>query len=241
MLIVDNVYLTLGHKEVFRGLNLEFSEGNIYGLLGQNGAGKSTVGYLLMGIENYFPEKGQIIFDKQDITGLDIQGRARKGITLAWQEPARFEGITVHDFLTLGGRYSAKKAVDLLELVGLSAERYLKRELNDSLSGGERKRIEMASVMMIEPRVVILDEPDSGIDYGSYEKVLDVARYLRDKGSIVIMITHNVNIFDNLDYVYLLCNGLAYREGEPDDVRYFYEHQCDRCEYLKTGGDRLAY
>lgn len=241
MLKVDNVFLTLGHKTIFRGLNLEFEKGRIYGLLGQNGAGKSTLGYLLMGLDRYQPDKGKIIFNNEDITKLGVVERARRGITLAWQEPARFEGVSIKEFLTLGGRFSGEKASKKLKMVGLSPERYLGRGLNESLSGGERKRIEMASVMMIDPEVVILDEPDSGIDFSSYEKVVNVAKYFKERGTIVIMITHNVNIFENLDYVYLICNGIAYREGKPEEVQAFYERQCDKCDYVGIGGVEFDY
>ncbi len=242
MLTVENIFLTLGHKNVLRGLNLEFKDGKTYGLLGQNGAGKSTIGYLLMGLEKYRPEKGKIILDGEDITDLSIFERAQKGITLAWQEPARYEGVSIKDFLTLGNRYSAEEAREVMDLVGLPSELYFNRDLDESLSGGERKRIEMASVMLIKPRVVILDEPDSGIDFSSYKKVLDVAHRLREQGSIVILITHSIDILDELDYAYLICNGLAYREGEPDMVRKFYEkRQCDRCDFVEVGGGDFDY
>lgn len=241
MLEIENAFLTLGHKQVLRGLNLKFKEGKIYGLLGHNGAGKSTIGYLLQGLEKYSLDKGRIIFNNEDITRFSLQERAKRGITLAWQEPARFEGITVEDFLTLGGRYEQDRAKELLKFVGLEPERYLKREMDNSLSGGERKRVEMASVMMINPKVVILDEPDSGIDYQSYEKVLNVAQYLKEQGTIVILITHNVDITDRLDYAYLICNGLAYREGNPEEVRIFYTEKCDLCEYAEEGSEELDY
>ena len=241
MLEVENVFLTLGHKKVLRGLNLEFEKGKIYGILGRNGAGKSTIGYLLMGLEKYTPDRGKIIINGEDVTDLKIAGRAKKGITLAWQEPARYEGISVQEFLTLGGRYSEKQAEEVLEFVGLPPEKYLSREMNDSLSGGERKRIEMASVMLLDPEVVILDEPDSGIDYQSYEKVVNVANYLKEKGSIVIVITHNVDISVKFDYAYLICNGIAYREGKPDKVQGFYRQQCDRCDYVEERGEEFEY
>lgn len=241
MLLVENIFLTLGHKQVLRGLNLKFDRGKIYGILGQNGAGKSTIGYLIMGLEKYTPERGRLVFNGEDITELSIFERAKRGITLAWQEPARYEGVSIKEFLTLGGRYSVDEAEKVLELVGLPAERYLNRDLDESLSGGERKRIEMASVMLIKPEVVVLDEPDSGIDFSSYEKVVNVAQYLKEQGSIVILITHNIEILDNLDYAYLICNGLAYREGDPQVVKKFYEKQCDHCDFIEIGGGEIDY
>lgn len=241
MLEVKNAFLTLGHKQVLRGLNLKMEKGKSYGLLGHNGAGKSSIAYLLQGLENYHLEQGQIIFNNDDITDLSLAERAQRGITLAWQEPARYEGLTIEDFLTLGGRYSTEKARELLKFVGLEADRYIQREINQSLSGGERKRIEMASVMMINPQVVILDEPDSGIDFQSYQKVLDVISYLKDNDTIVVIITHNVDITDQLDYAYLICNGLAYREGDPEEVREFYLEKCDVCHYDEERGVGLEY
>jgi len=241
MLVVENAFLTLGQKQVLRGLNLKLKEGRSYGMLGHNGAGKSSIAYLLQGLENYHLSQGRIIFNNEDITELSLSERAKRGITLAWQEPARYEGLTVKDFLTLGGRYDKVKAGKFLEFVGLEAGRYLDREIDQSLSGGERKRIEMASVMMIEPRVVILDEPDSGIDFQSYQKVLDVITYLKSEGAIVVIITHNVEITDRLDYAYLICNGLAYREGDPEEVREFYLERCNNCPYDEEGSVELEY
>lgn len=241
MLEIKNAFLTLGYKQILSGLDMKFEKGNIYGILGHNGAGKSSIAYLLMGMEKYSLDKGQIILNDEDITDLLLEKRAQKGITLAWQEPSRYEGLTVEDFLTLGGRYEKDKAIDLLQYVGLEPEVYFKREVDDSLSGGERKRIEMASVMMINPEVVILDEPDSGIDYKSYERVINVAGYLKEKGSIVIMITHNVDISSYLDYSYLICNGSVHCEGDPDEVNNFYANKCDICNHKEEGSDDLGY
>ncbi|ACL70560.1 ATP-binding cassette domain-containing protein [Halothermothrix orenii] len=237
MLTVENVFLTLGHKQVLRGLNLSFEKGKAYGIIGQNGAGKSSIAYLLMGLERYKPDKGKIIFGGEDITPLSVYERAKRGITLAWQEPARFEGLSIKDFLTLGNRYSHEEAGEYLKLVGLDPERYLNREIDDSLSGGERKRVEMASVLMVKPEVVILDEPDSGIDIGSYEKVVQVVDHLKKNGSIVVVITHNNIMLKSMDYAYLICNGVAYREGAPGDIQEFYEDKCDSCAFVDEGGE----
>jgi Fe-S cluster assembly ATP-binding protein len=241
MLEIENVFLTLGHKQVLRGLNLSLGESKIYGLLGRNGAGKSTIGFLLMGLDRYKPDKGRIILNGEDITGLNIEKRAKKGITLAWQEPARFEGISIKDFLTLGGKYNFEEAEKFLEYVGLLPEIYLSREIDNSLSGGERKRIELASIMMIKPKIAILDEPDSGIDFQSYEKIINVAKYLKDHGSTVIIISHSNNISGILDYAYLIYNGASYKEGDPEKVEEFYKKQCSNCNYFKEGSKEFEY
>ncbi|MFW6022800.1 MAG: ATP-binding cassette domain-containing protein [Halanaerobiaceae bacterium] len=241
MLEIKNANLKLGNKEILRGLNLEFEEGKIYGILGHNGAGKSTIAYLLMGLENYKLDTGKIIFADEDITDLSLEERAQKGITLAWQEPSRYEGLTVEDFLTLGGRYQKGRAAELLEFVGLAPVKYLKREIDESLSGGERKRIEMASVMIINPDIVILDEPDSGIDYKSYQMVINVAQYLKEQGSIVIMITHNIDISEYLDYAYLICHGKVHLQGKPGIIEGFYSDRCDICEIIGEGSEDSDY
>ena len=163
-------------KKILRGVNLEVGDREIHSIIGANGAGKSTLAYTLMGLQGYEHEEGSLTFDGEDITKLSITERARKGITLAWQEPARFEGLKVRDYLAIGakgnGGITEEKLKEALKKVDLKPEKYLDREVGEALSGGERKRIELASIITMKPKLAILDEPDSGIDVVSLKEIV---------------------------------------------------------------------
>ncbi|MBE0597567.1 MAG: ATP-binding cassette domain-containing protein, partial [Desulfuromonadales bacterium] len=149
-------------RPIIRELSLDIQGGEVHALLGTNGTGKSTLAYLLMGCERYRPTAGRILFAGELINSLPIFERARRGIALAWQEPARFEGLSVRRYLDLHQR--GFDPAPFLERVGMNPALYLDRHLDRTLSGGERKRIELASILALRPRLAILDEPDSGID-----------------------------------------------------------------------------
>ena len=146
----------------------------IHAFLGANGSGKTTLAYLLMGCEGYAPTSGTVLFKGADLLSLKMHERAKSGLTLAWQEPARFEGITVREYLTLGRSESDPKPV--LVQVGLDPDRYLNRRVDKALSGGERHRIELASVLSMKPTLAILDEPAAGIDMLSMNHIIDIIR-----------------------------------------------------------------
>ena len=154
-------------KEILRNLNLQIEDGKFVVITGPNGSGKSTLARLIMGIEK--PSAGQILLDGTDITGLDITGRARAGISFAFQQPVRFKGIRVQDLLRLasGRNLSVSQACEYLSEVGLCARDYIDREINSSLSGGELKRIEIATLMARHTRLSVFDEPEAGIDLWS--------------------------------------------------------------------------
>ena len=149
-------------RPIIRRLTMTVAGGEIHALLGTNGTGKSTLAYLIMGCERYRPSAGCILFAGEPIDSLPVHERARRGIALAWQEPARFEGLSVRQYLDL--HQSGIDPAPFLEQVGLNPLLYLDRQVDRTLSGGERKRIELASVLALRPRLAILDEPDSGID-----------------------------------------------------------------------------
>ncbi|MHA1343109.1 MAG: ATP-binding cassette domain-containing protein [Promethearchaeota archaeon] len=140
-------------------------EGSIHAIIGPNGSGKSTLAYTIMGLKNYKPSEGHIYFDGVEITELSITERAKLGITLSWQEPARIDGLTVPKYISLGIKENAhvrEKIIEALKIVNLEPERYMNRTIDESLSGGERKRVELAAAIAMKPRLIILDEPDSG-------------------------------------------------------------------------------
>lgn len=158
MVEIEDLSLKSGEKTILRGINLKTKKGEIYSILGPNGAGKSSLAYILMGCAGYQPDCGKILFDGKEITGLPIWKRAKLGITLAWQEPARFEGITVKDYLLLSSknRDGAAGAEEALHKVLLEPGEYLDRKVDRTLSGGERKRIELAAVFIMRPRLAII-------------------------------------------------------------------------------------
>ncbi len=211
------------------GLSMTLECGEVHALLGTNGTGKSTLAYLVMGCEGYRPATGEIRLDGTIVNNLGIHERARLGITMAWQEPVRFEGIAVRDYLCL-----RDKTIDpspFLDLVGLNPSQYLHRMVDKSLSGGERKRIELASVLALHPRLAILDEPDSGIDMLSTQDIINVISAFRKNGTSVLLITHREEIAMISDRASQLCNGRIICSGKPENVAEHYKSRhCLTCE-----------
>ncbi|MCD6551142.1 ABC transporter ATP-binding protein, partial [Thermotoga sp.] len=209
MLELVDVWYEVGENAILKGINARFDAQKVYSILGTNGAGKSTLAYLIMGLEGYKPTRGKILLNGEDITDLSVTERARKGLTLMWQEPVRFTGIKVKDYLTLGGkrRVSGEELSRVLEIVGLNPSLYLERSVDEKLSGGERKRVELASVLLMKPRYAILDEPDSGIDIMSLEMIERVLSEIVSSGGSVILVTHREEIALESDYAYLICHG----------------------------------
>jgi Fe-S cluster assembly ATP-binding protein len=226
LLEVNRLSFRVPARVVLENLDLAVAAGEIHALLGANGAGKSTLAYLIMGCEGYRPGAGEIRFDGQVLDALPIYQRARLGITLAWQEPARFEGLSVHDYLSLGaGRLHPVGPPDCLQQVGLSPMDYLPRRVDKTLSGGERKRIELASVIALNPRLVILDEPTAGIDLLSMSEIIDVIRSFKLRGAAVLIITHHEAVTRIADRASLLCGGRILSTGDPERVVACYQKQ----------------
>jgi Fe-S cluster assembly ATP-binding protein len=231
LLTVNNVKLTIDERPILRGVNLVVNEGEIHAILGPNGAGKSTLASLIMGInELKSPDEGEIIFKDKLLNGLEIYERAKLGVTLAWQEPARFEGITVEEYLKLSGRNNPElDVVKCLELVGLDCT-YLSRFVDDTLSGGERKRVELASILAMRPKLAVLDEPDSGIDFASMEDIANMIRTMKENGTTVLMITHREEIAEIADGATLMCDGRVVQTGNPKDIGQKFKTMCTKCE-----------
>ncbi len=186
------------------------NEGSIHALLGPNGSGKSTLAYAIMGLPNYSPIEGKTYFDGKDITDLNITERAKLGITLAWQEPARIEGLSVPKYISLGIKEKNKirqKVEEALKIVNLEPERYLNRTIDETLSGGERKRVELAAVIAMKPRLIILDEPDSGLDMIVIEDFLNIFNKIKALDMTILLITHREDIGMVADYGTLLWRG----------------------------------
>jgi Fe-S cluster assembly ATP-binding protein len=233
MLELVNISYKTNEREILSDISMKFLPGYKYAIIGTNGAGKSTIGYVIMGLSAYKPYKGRILLDKSDITDLSVSERAKLGITLMWQEPARFEGMTIETYLTLGGKLNVQKSevIEAMEFVGLNPALYLKRFVDKTLSGGERKRVELASIVLLKPNYVILDEPDSGIDLMSLNIINDVVNYVAQYGGTPIIITHREEMAYNTDYGYLICAGKILFNGTTNDVLKAFRGTCEVCEH----------
>ena len=233
MLQVENLYLELDGKPIINGLNLHLKRGEIHGILGENGTGKTSLAYLIMGVNGYKATSGKILFEGQDISGMSVSERAQHGISLAWQEPARIEGLTVRDYLSLSNRNAGfKRIYQCLEAVGMDPERYIARDIDNTLSGGERKRIELASIIAMQPKLAILDEPDSGIDIVSLPILLNGMLELKKQGSSILMITHPQEMVEIADKVSVLCAGSILKTGPPAEMSKWFKENCQSCGHI---------
>lgn len=232
----DLVYRTRD-RLILDGLSLHLAAGEVHALIGTNGTGKSTLAYLIMGCGGLRPSGGSIRFDGRPLDGLEIHERARLGVSLAWQEPARFEGLSVNEYLTL--KNTQADAAALLKMVGLDPGLYLGRMVDKFLSGGERKRIELASVLALKPRLAILDEPDSGIDMLSTQDLIEVISAFRRDGAAVLLITHREEIAAVADRASQICDGRIVCTGPPTTVAAHYkERKCRVCNGRECGYER---
>lgn len=235
LLKIVDLLLEREEKPILCGVDLEVEEGEIHAILGANGTGKTTLAYALMGLSGYRPQRGRILFAGQDITEKSVTERAKLGITLAWQQPASFEGLTIREYLEIGRRAaqgSSPAIGELLELVGLPPQNYLDRVLNEHLSGGERKRVELAAVLAMRPRLAILDEPDSGIDVLSLDDIMEVIRRMNRAGTTVLLITHREEVAQAAHRASHLCGGRILKTGKPEDVVRFYKNFCKKCAHI---------
>jgi Fe-S cluster assembly ATP-binding protein len=230
LLEVQDLHYATGGTRILRGMNLRVEAGSVHAVVGPNGAGKTTLAYAIMGLPDYQPDGGRILFDGEDITDLRPDERARRGISLAWQEPARFEGISVRDFLSVGagdgGAYTVRRAI---ESVALDPDRYLDRDVDEGLSGGERKRVEVASLVAMNPKLMILDEPDSGIDVEALRAIFDLLSDLPDSGTTVMLVTHSEEVLSQATRATLMCCGKAVDEGDSEEIQRYFERQCIPC------------
>ncbi len=241
LLSVEDLALRRAGRDILRGVTLAVRPGEIHGLLGLNGSGKSSLAYAVMGCGGYTPSGGAIRFAGQDLGGRTITERARLGLTLAWQEPARIEGLSVERYLAAGMRERREGRMQAaLEAVGLPPGRYIRRTLSSHLSGGERKRIELAAVYAMQPKLAILDEPDSGIDVLSLGDIVALIRRMAADGTAVLVITHRDELTEACDVASLMCEGAITQTGEPQAVREHYRSRCRPCDALlaRQGPDR---
>lgn len=210
----------LKKKEIIRDVSLVIEDKKFVVITGPNGGGKSTLAKLIAGIEK--PTSGQILLDGEDITELSVTERAKKGISFAFQQPVRFKGIKVLDLLRIasGEKLHAADACTYLSEVGLCAKDYINREVNASLSGGELKRIEIATVLARATRLSVFDEPEAGIDLWSFQNLIKVFERMQqkiEKGSIMV-ISHQERILNIADEIVVLANGHIEKQGKQEEI-----------------------
>ncbi|MCF8080606.1 MAG: ABC transporter ATP-binding protein [Desulfobacterales bacterium] len=224
--------LDFDKSRILDHLSLEFWQGYVHAVVGPNGAGKSTLANAVMGLSDYRDFDGDILFEGNSLKGLSIDQRARKGITLAWQEPARYEGLTVERFLAAGAAdKSPENSRRAIERVGLDPDQYLDRAVDRTLSGGERKRIELASILTMKPKLVLMDEPDSGIDVDALEKIFEAIQFVKQRGTTVLMITHSPTVLEKADHAFLICCGKLVEKGSVDKILQYFGEKCIPCDH----------
>lgn len=236
LLEVKKLTLRINGKHILRNIELDVWKGHIHALVGTNGAGKSTLASAIMGLEGYRDVTGDIYFADERINDLSIDERARKGITFGWQEPARFEGVSVKDFVAAGiSKDDEQKKehiiTDALQQVGLRYEDYALRSVDETLSGGERKKIELASIIAMDPPFIMLDEPDSGIDVATLERMGEAIQMLKQKGTTVLLITHSLAVMKHADHAFLMCDGRIIEKNTADKIIPYFENNCIPCDH----------
>ncbi len=229
MLTIKNLKVSVEDKEILKGINLEVKPGEVHAIMGPNGSGKSTLAHILAGREAYEVTDGEITFDGEDLLELEVDERAHKGIFLAFQYPVEIPGVTNANFLktTINAIRKAKGEEELnalqmlkllkekVQMVGID-EKLLHRSLNDGFSGGEKKRNEMLQMAVLEPKLAILDETDSGLDIDALKVVADAVNKLRSSDRSFIIVTHYQRLLNYIvpDYVHVLYQGRVVKSGD---------------------------
>ncbi|URN83359.1 MULTISPECIES: ABC transporter ATP-binding protein [Acetobacterium] len=220
MLKLENISFEVeNEKEILKDVNLTIEKGKFIAITGPNGGGKSTLARIISGVLK--PTKGKITFYGEDITDLSITERAQRGISFGFQQPVRFKGITVHDLINIakGEELSVMDASHFLSEVGLCAKDYIHRELNDGLSGGEIKRIEIATIIARNTKLSIFDEPEAGIDLWSFNHLIDIfLKMHQSQENSIVIISHQERILDVADEIIAMVDGAIVKRGAKESV-----------------------
>ena len=228
MLKIKNLHASVEDKEILKGINLEINAGEVHAIMGPNGSGKSTLASVIAGKEEYEQTEGEIIFENEEISELEADERAHKGLFLSFQYPVEIPGVSVTNFMKTAINETRKAqgledmpAKDMLKKIREKSElldmdrKFLSRSLNEGFSGGEKKRNEIFQMAMLEPKLSILDETDSGLDIDALKIVSNGVNKLRTKDKAVLVITHYQRLLDYIvpDYVHVLLNGKIVKSG----------------------------
>jgi Fe-S cluster assembly ATP-binding protein len=231
MLTVNELHASVEEKEILKGINLQVNPGEVHAIMGPNGSGKSTLSTVIAGHEDYEVEKGNILFDGEDLAEFDAEERAHKGIFLSFQYPVEIPGVTVTNFIKTAINASRKAkgledmpANEMLKKIREKAalleidSKFLSRSLNEGFSGGEKKRNEIFQLAMLEPKLAILDETDSGLDIDALKIVANGVNKLKNKDNAVVVITHYQRLLDYIvpDFVHVLYNGRIVKSGTKE-------------------------
>ena len=234
MLHIKNLHAGVEEKDILKGINLEVKAGEVHAIMGPNGSGKSTLASVIAGKEEFEVTKGALTFEGEDISELDPEERAHKGVFLSFQYPVEIPGVSVTNFIKTAINETRKSqgfedmpASEMLKMIKAKADmleidrKFLSRSLNEGFSGGEKKRNEIFQLAMMEPKLAILDETDSGLDIDALKVVANGVNKLKSKDNAVVVITHYQRLLDYIvpDYVHVLMGG----------------------RIVKTGGKELAY
>ena len=228
MLSIKNLHASIEDKEILRGINLEIKAGEVHAIMGPNGSGKSTLSAVIAGNENYEVTEGSVILEGEDLAELAPEERAHKGIFLSFQYPVEIPGVSVTNFMKTAINENRKAngkedmpANEMLKLIREKAElleidrKFLSRSLNEGFSGGEKKRNEIFQMAMLEPKIAILDETDSGLDIDALKIVANGVNKLKNENNAVLVITHYQRLLDYIvpDFVHVLMNGKIVKSG----------------------------
>lgn len=231
MLKIENLHASVEDKTILRGINLEVKAGEVHAIMGPNGSGKSTLASVIAGKEEYEVNNGKIILEGKDIDELSAEERAHKGIFLSFQYPVEIPGVTVTNFMKTAINETRKArgladmpANEMLKLIREKAalleidRKFLSRSLNEGFSGGEKKRNEIFQMAMLEPKLAILDETDSGLDIDALKIVANGVNKLKSKDNATIVITHYQRLLDYIvpDYVHVIHNGKIVKSGSKE-------------------------
>ena len=219
MLELKNISFTRDNKKILDNISLKLEDDKFYVITGPNGSGKSTLAKIIMGINKQ--DEGQIFLNGKEISNMSINERAKLGISFAFQQPVKFKGITVYDLIKLSAEkeITKKEACEILSKVGLCAKEYVDREINSSLSGGELKRIEIATVAVRNAKLTVFDEPEAGIDLWSFNNLIKIFEKMREKTrGTTLIISHQEKILNIADQIILLNSGKVAKTGKTQDI-----------------------
>jgi Fe-S cluster assembly ATP-binding protein len=239
MLKIENLHANVNGKEILRGIDLEVRAGEVHAIMGPNGSGKSTLAQLLAGRDGYEVTAGTVSYLDRDLLAMTAEARARDGVFLAFQYPVEIPGVSIALFLKTAlnaiRRERGQPEVDAMDFLGLVRERmkrvgmdesFLTRAINQGFSGGEKKRNEVLQLAVLEPRLAILDETDSGLDIDALKTVADGVNAMRGPERAIVLVTHYQRLLDYIvpDRVHVLSQGRIVKSGGPDLARELEQH-----------------